>query len=223
MKRYIFERLLAVCVGLCVAQASLFAAEPIAGPPAGPTAWTILEPTPEEQAELLLERTWRTLAKDDLHDPAGPGLRLLINPGAELFKLPPDTVGNKVRWVKALQEGHINPQPRLFSTTKLDEDVVEDIMLTKMDTGDLPRVLFPHKLHSEWLSCKDCHDRIFKTKAGETPITMLAILEGEYCGRCHGAVAFPLTKCMRCHSVPHETRPHLVKGAAVAPATKKSK
>jgi hypothetical protein len=24
---------------------------------------------------------------------------------------------------------------------------------------------------------------------------------GEHCGRCHGAVAFPLTECTRCHSV----------------------
>ena len=26
------------------------------------------------------------------------------------------------------------------------------------------------------------------------------ILDGEYCGICHGAVSFPLTECDRCHN-----------------------
>jgi hypothetical protein len=30
---------------------------------------------------------------------------------------------------------------------------------------------------------------------------MQKILDGEQCGVCHGAVAFPLTECRRCHSV----------------------
>jgi hypothetical protein len=29
---------------------------------------------------------------------------------------------------------------------------------------------------------------------------MLHILEGKQCGQCHGAVAFPLTECARCHN-----------------------
>jgi ribosomal protein L40E len=33
-------------------------------------------------------------------------------------------------------------------------------------------------------------------------MSMFAILQGEFCGRCHGAVSFPLTECRRCHSVP---------------------
>ena len=38
-------------------------------------------------------------------------------------------------------------------------------------------------------------------QAGVNPVNMFAVLQGEYCGRCHGAVAFPLTECLRCHSV----------------------
>jgi hypothetical protein len=39
-------------------------------------------------------------------------------------------------------------------------------------------------------------------KAGATKFTgMFPILSGEKCGRCHGAVAFPLTECRRCHVV----------------------
>jgi hypothetical protein len=38
---------------------------------------------------------------------------------------------------------------------------------------------------------------------------MLAILEGEQCGQCHGAVAFPLTECTRCHAIPQKDFPAL--------------
>ena len=70
------------------------------------------------------------------------------------------------------------------------------------DTATLRMVLFPHDIHTAWLECSNCHPKIFAEKAGATPVNMLAILQGEYCGRCHGAVSFPLTECNRCHSVP---------------------
>jgi len=31
---------------------------------------------------------------------------------------------------------------------------------------------------------------------------MKKIEEGQFCGRCHGVVAFPLSNCTRCHSKP---------------------
>lgn len=187
MKRFIVERLLALLAGLCIAQAIL-AAEPA----------PVSTPAPDPESF----RNWLPLAQDGLHDPSGPRLHLLQDPAAALSLLPPDTVGNQVRWVKALQDGHINPRTNLFPETKIN--VLDlDVMLTKRNTGELPRVSFPHKQHTEWLDCSNCHEWLFKSKAGTTPINMLAILEGEYCGRCHGAVAFPLTQCKRCHSVLH--------------------
>ena len=45
----------------------------------------------------------------------------------------------------------------------------------------------------------------FVEKAGANKLNMQAILNGEQCGLCHGAVAFPLTECNRCHSVPNES------------------
>lgn len=181
MKRYIAERLLALCIGLCIAQAVL-AAEP--APAAAPPS------------------RWVALAQDDLHDPANPQLQLLQDPGAALSLLPPDSAGNQVKWVEALRQGFINPRTNIYPETKIN--VLDlDVMLMKQNTGDLPKVLFPHKQHTEWLDCSNCHEWLFKSKAGATPINMFAILDGEYCGRCHGAVAFPLTQCTRCHSVPH--------------------
>jgi c(7)-type cytochrome triheme protein len=90
------------------------------------------------------------------------------------------------------------PRSQLFDTTEvnvLDLDIIMDA------TGEMAMVRFPHKAHTEWLDCSNCHDHIFKKKAGGNPVNMFAILAGEYCGRCHGAVAFPLTECRRCHSV----------------------
>ena len=149
-------------------------------------------------ADPLHVGKWKKLAEDGLHDPANPGIVYLQEPGEALSKLPVDAVGNQVLWVRALQQGLISPRTNVIPETKirvLDQDVIMP------RTGEMPMVRFPHKQHTEWLDCSNCHDSIFKTKAGATPVDMMAILSGEYCGQCHGAVAFPLTECNRCHSV----------------------
>lgn len=146
---------------------------------------------------------WSPLAHDGLHDPDNPALDLLQEPAEALSHLPPDTAGNQVRWVKALQDGYIEPRSNVYPDTEvqlLDRDVI------MRNTGSANYVRFPHRVHTEWLDCSNCHDHLFARTVGATPMTMLAILSGEYCGRCHGAVAFPLTECGRCHSVPLEER-----------------
>lgn len=144
-------------------------------------------------------QVWPSLSKDGIHDPTNPAIGILQQPIEALSLLPTDTTGNLVRWVDALQEGYIDPVAE-FLGQKSEGVRVDEILMT--DTSIRPFVLFPHKPHTEWLNCANCHDQIFKKKAGATPVNMLAILQGEYCGRCHGAVAFPLTECNRCHSVP---------------------
>ncbi|MBF0379742.1 MAG: hypothetical protein HQL69_01915 [Magnetococcales bacterium] len=141
---------------------------------------------------------WKSLSEDKLHDPAGPAFKELQSPEEALSMFPKDAVGNKVRWVDALRDGYINPRSSILPGTEikvLDMDIVYD------RTGDQKFVLFPHKSHTEWLDCSNCHERIFKEKFRGTPMTMLEILQGNYCGQCHGAVSFPLTECYRCHSV----------------------
>lgn len=142
---------------------------------------------------------WTPLAEDRIHDPASTAIGVLQEPGEALSLLPPDAVGNKVRWVSALREGYIAPRSNVFEDTEVR---VLDSEVLMMDTGEMPVVLFPHAPHTEWLDCSNCHEAIFKSKAGATPVNMFKILQGRYCGRCHGAVAFPLTECNRCHSVP---------------------
>jgi c(7)-type cytochrome triheme protein len=149
---------------------------------------------------------WSPLRKDGLHDPKSPAIKLLQEPREALSKLPPDTTGNMVRWVEALQKGIIKPRPSLKPGVKeniLDQDILLDLK------GSMPIVLFPHKRHTEWLDCSNCHDGVFKKQTGATQISMMQILAGEQCGICHGAVSFPLTECYRCHSVvrPGQVRP----------------
>lgn len=153
-------------------------------------------------AGLCVASDWNPLDSDQLHDPDNPALQYLQSPGDALSRLPGDSAGNKVDWIKALENGYIRPRSQLNKNAPV-RILETDIILNK--TGSIPRVRFPHKQHTQWLDCENCHEKIFKSKAGATPITMGKILEGEYCGVCHGAVAFPLTECNRCHSVPWET------------------
>lgn len=175
-----------------------------AGPPARSRAvrwlaWSAAATLALAVAGGVWAQGWLPLARDGLHDPASPAISLLQQPAEALSTLPPDAVGNKVRWVKALEEGYITPRTNLFEQTEVK---VLDLDVIMPDTGAMPMVRFPHSVHTEWLDCSNCHDRIFARKAGATPVSMFAILQGEYCGRCHGAVSFPLTECNRCHSVP---------------------
>lgn len=149
--------------------------------------------------DALAQRKWAPLSRDGLHDPANPGLARLQQPATALGNLAPDTVGNQVRWVEALEKGEIQPRAAILPGTRVevkDGDVLLNLR------GGTPIVRFPHRQHTLWLDCSNCHEHLFKSQAGANRLSMLAILQGEQCGVCHGAVSFPLTECSRCHSVP---------------------
>lgn len=151
--------------------------------------------------------TWLPLAKDGIHDPAGPAIHLLQEPREALAVLPPDGAGNQVRWAEALDQGHI--KPRIYVRDKI-ELVTRDTEVLLKNTGEMAIVKFPHRQHTAWLDCASCHDELFKRQAGATKINMAMILRGDKCGLCHGAVAFPLTECARCHSVARPIGPRIV-------------
>lgn len=173
-------------------------------------------------AAAAAEGNWLPLRNDSLHDPKGPGITQLQEPGEALSKLPPDTTGNMVRWVEAIQKGIIKPRPSLKPGVQakiLDQDILLDLK------GSMPIVLFPHKRHTEWLDCSNCHNGVFAMQTGGTKLSMFQILAGEQCGICHGAVSFPLTECKRCHSVlrpgqlNQETLPAVPPASHVPPAS----
>lgn len=179
MTQYMAKQSIAVCLTLCFAQA-IFGAEPVS----------------------KANSYWLPLAQDELHDPADPALHLLQNPTKALSALPRDGSGDQVNWVKALDDNYISPRLNLLSNIQSE---VLDLNILFPDTGEMDMVDFPHKQHTEWLVCSNCHEEIFKYKARAAKFGMFNILNGEYCGRCHGAVAFPLTECKRCHNVPRKS------------------
>jgi c(7)-type cytochrome triheme protein len=147
---------------------------------------------------------WSPYTNDIVHDPSNPALSELQHPSEAFVDFPKDfsSIGNKVDWVRALEQGFINPRTNIFPDTYIE---VLDLDIIMDSTAGMPMVRFPHKAHTQWLDCTNCHDKLFTKKAGGNPVNMFAILTGEYCGRCHGAVAFPLTECRRCHSVSRRT------------------
>lgn len=146
---------------------------------------------------------WVPLAKDRVHDPRGPSLVELQEPSEGLSELPPHLSGNRVFWGKALDQGAISPRRTIYPSKEkfevLDLDVLMDLF------GSMDIVRFPHKIHTQWLTCNNCHEELFKSKAGVNKLSMNSILQGEQCGLCHGSVAFPLTQCQLCHSVERRT------------------
>jgi c(7)-type cytochrome triheme protein len=151
---------------------------------------------------------WVALAKDGLHDPANPGLALLQEPRDALGPIAArasDFVGNRVRWVQALANRQIEPRTNIHPETVVQLRTTEVLL---KNTNEMPMVRFPHRQHTEWLDCVNCHDKLFNQVAGTTRINMRMILEGEKCGLCHGAVAFPLTECERCHTVVRRSDEH---------------
>lgn len=146
-------------------------------------------------------RQWTRLKADGIHDTKSPAIKLLQEPSEALSRLPADAVGNKVNWVNALEQGLIDPRTNIHPESRvrmLDLDVLLNLK------GGTPIVRFPHRQHTLWLDCSNCHDHLFKAKAGANKLSMRLILGGEQCGVCHGAVSFPLTACARCHNTPRD-------------------
>lgn len=139
--------------------------------------------------------------KDGVHDPTDEAVQILAKPAKAMKGFPRDSQG-LVDWVQALEKGYITPRKGLHGEAQMFP-VDFDIIFT--NTQSMPYVRFPHKQHTEWLTCGNCHPLIFIPQKGGNPITMSAIIQGQFCGVCHGKVAFAPTKnCGRCHSVPQE-------------------
>jgi len=116
------------------------------------------------------------------------------------YFLPKAEQGTYVDWAAALKYGVIRPVDSLDPDKKTMPPI--DFNVVFKVKGDLPDVVYPHFPHTVWLDCRNCHPKIFVMRAGANQVTMNGIMRGEFCGRCHGKVAFPLYDCNRCHSRP---------------------
>ena len=106
---------------------------------------------------------------------------------------------DEVDWVRALREKFISPKPAIVAGADRPDALDLDVELVPKGMPE-QAVTFSHAAHTQWLTCANCHPAIFEMQGGADPITMASILEGKYCGECHGKVAFEVaTGCPRCH------------------------
>lgn len=134
------------------------------------------------------------------HDPDNPDYATLQDPAAALAGYPTDPTGLS-DWMKMLDQGLIQPRADLKGSGRME---VLDLDIVMKNTKEMPWVRFPHRSHTLWLACSNCHDGIFVARAGANAIDMNKIFRGQFCGVCHDRVAFQtMFACHRCHSVPH--------------------
>jgi c(7)-type cytochrome triheme protein len=149
---------------------------------------------------LMKPATQRNLPppQDGIHDPENDGTHSLQPPLSAFTAFVRNNDGNRVDWVKTLGENRI--QPRFDRNDPNAKPMVMDMNIVREVKGTMPDVVYPHKQHTEWLDCSNCHPAIFVPQKGANQISMASILLGQACGVCHGKVAFPVSECRRCHS-----------------------
>ena len=180
------------------------AAAPAATPPAAPSV--AAAPTPPATAEVnafnrLLKpvgRVNRPAVESGIHDPTNDMTLQLQPPATAFLAMPKSMAGNHVDWVKSLDGKAI--APRWDRLDPAANAVVMDLNIVREVKGSMPDVVYPHKQHTEWLDCSNCHPSIFIPQKGANQISMASILLGQKCGVCHGKVAFPVSECRLCHS-----------------------
>jgi len=135
---------------------------------------------------------------DGIHDPTADGTMMLQPPREAFAGLPKSRSGNYINWSAAIEDGSVVPR---YSIDDPDANpIVLDLNIVREVKGTMPDVVYPHKQHTQWLDCANCHPAIFIPMKGANNISMASILMGEKCGVCHGKVAFPVSECRRCHS-----------------------
>ncbi len=164
----------------------------------------LFEPVPPADQGILTEPVVRQPRRPPYKPPEPPPIVEMKEApprtdwAALLEELPKDS-GGRTDWVRALNEKLIAPKPGLDPKAE-DQPVVDiDVELIPKDQPAF-KATYPHKVHTQILACANCHPAIFQMEKGADPITMEKIFAGEYCGRCHGKVAFEVASgCPRCH------------------------
>lgn len=145
-----------------------------------------------------LGRVNRPAVESGIHDPSNDMTLQLQPPAVAFATLSKSPAGNHVDWVKSLDSKAITP--RWDRNDPAAAAIVMDLNIVREVKGSMPDVVYPHKQHTEWLDCSNCHPKIFIPQKGANQISMASILLGQKCGVCHGKVAFPVSECRLCHS-----------------------
>ena len=114
-------------------------------------------------------------------------------------KVPRAFFGNKVDWGKAVRYEIITPVYSIFHKEEKPLAFRKRLEL-KAEWNYVPPAVFPHRAHTQWLDCANCHPDIFNIRKKTTKnFAMQYILDRKFCGVCHLKVAFPLDDCTGCH------------------------
>ncbi len=106
--------------------------------------------------------------------------------------------GNHVDWNAAIEGNLI--KPARYLKIEPEKFPFNQTLTLKAAWDYVPSAVFPHEAHNRWLDCNNCHPDIFDVKhVTEDQNRMGSYFRGEFCGVCHGKVAFPLKDCRRCH------------------------
>lgn len=118
--------------------------------------------------------------------------------------LPKSLYGNKINWNQAEDEGLLKTKDFIEGVSFPDKSPITNSReeARKSTAEGLPGIIFSHPKHATWTGCGMCHPEPFALEIGATKMTMKEITNGQYCGMCHGKVAFPLYNCAECHSKP---------------------
>lgn len=117
--------------------------------------------------------------------------------------LPKDQFG-MINWNRSVSEGIIKPLGSLQGKEAPYEGFLDNLLLFQVKVYFMADVLFPHGMHTYWVGCDSCHPKPFSKERGSNKFNMQDIIDGKYCGKCHGKVAFPpgtYKNCRRCHSI----------------------
>lgn len=117
----------------------------------------------------------------------------------EVEPILPKDVQGAVDWMNALEERVIKPRSSLDPKAPELETLPLEVELVPEENPTF-RVVFRHETHTRWLACDSCHPKIFAMQKGADLMTMEKIYAKEFCGVCHGTVAFAVEpNCTRCH------------------------
>ena len=135
--------------------------------------------------------------EDGIHDVTNEATALLQAPLQAYAGMAKSNAGNRIDWVKALNDKKL--QPRADKQDPKAEMAVLEMNIVREVKGSMPDVVFPHRQHTQWLDCSNCHPAIFIPQKGANQMSMASIILGQQCGVCHGKVAFPISECRLCH------------------------
>jgi c(7)-type cytochrome triheme protein len=113
----------------------------------------------------------------------------------------PERFGNGIDWLKAEEQGLL-PLVDYLEGVSIRRAKIQEPKEFNLSAKEpnMPDILFSHKKHTVWNGCELCHPEIFGVKKDAVPYNMQEIFAGQYCGVCHGKVAFPNIDCQRCHT-----------------------